>query len=115
MVAISRAKSTLRSRISAANQSGVTRCIRRQSWQVYRRGDLQPVHQFVDARRTPLHVALFDSVLGSRSTDTLVVLTKVSAVAFLTLASLMVVRGRILVWIGTWIYRRIGGSVWAKT
>ena len=63
---------------------------------------------------TPLYMLqLFDRVLGSRSTDTLVVLTIITVLALLTMAGLMVVRGRILVWIGTWIDRRIGGSVLA--
>ncbi|MDP6476047.1 MAG: hypothetical protein QF449_07010 [Alphaproteobacteria bacterium] len=63
---------------------------------------------------TPLYMLqLFDRVLGSRSTDTLMVLTIITVLALLTMAALMVVRGRILVWIGTWIDRRIGGSVLA--
>ena len=61
---------------------------------------------------TPLYMLqLFDRVLGSRSTDTLMVLTIITVLALLTMAGLMVVRGRILVWIGIWIDRRIGGSV----
>lgn len=63
---------------------------------------------------TPLYMLqLFDRVLASRSTDTLMVLTIISVLALLTMAGLMIVRGRILVWIGTWIDRRIGGSVLA--
>lgn len=61
---------------------------------------------------TPLYMLqLFDRVLGSRSTDTLMVLTLITVLALLTMAGLMIVRGRVLVWIGTWIDRRIGGSV----
>ena len=63
---------------------------------------------------TPLYMLqLFDRVLGSRSTDTLMVLTVIAVVALLTMAGLMVVRGRVMVWIGTWIDRRISGSVLA--
>ncbi len=63
---------------------------------------------------TPLYMLqLFDRVLGSRSTDTLMVLTVITVLALLTMAGLMVVRGRVLVWIGTWIDRRIGGNVLA--
>ncbi len=63
---------------------------------------------------TPLYMLqLFDRVLGSRSTDTLMVLTIITVLALLTMAGLMMARGRILVWIGTWIDRRIGGSVLA--
>ena len=63
---------------------------------------------------TPLYMLqLFDRVLSSRSTDTLMVLTIIAVLALLTMAGLMVVRGRILVWIGTWIDQRIGGSVLA--
>ena len=61
---------------------------------------------------TPLYMLqVFDRVLGSRSTDTLIVLTVITVLALLTMAGLMVVRGRVLVWIGTWIDRRISGSV----
>jgi len=64
---------------------------------------------------TPLYMLqVFDRVLGSRSTDTLIVLTVITVLALLTMAGLMVVRGRVLVWIGTWIDRRIGGSVLAS-
>ena len=63
---------------------------------------------------TPLYMLqLFDRVLGSRSTDTLMVLTIITVLALLTMAGLMMARGRIMVWIGTWIDRRIGGSVLA--
>ena len=63
---------------------------------------------------TPLYMLqLFDRVLGSRSTDTLIILTIITILALLTMAGLMVLRGRILVWIGTWVDRRIGGSVLA--
>jgi len=64
---------------------------------------------------TPLYMLqVFDRVLSSRSTDTLIVLTVITILALLTMAGLMVVRGRVLVWIGTWIDRRIGGSVLAN-
>ena len=44
---------------------------------------------------TPLYMLqLFDRVLGSRSTDTLMVLTVITVLALLTMAGLMVVRGR---------------------
>lgn len=63
---------------------------------------------------TPLYMLqLFDRVLGSRSTDTLMVLTIIAVLALLTMVGLMVVRGRILVWIGGWIDQRIGGRVLA--
>ncbi|MDA0230711.1 MAG: hypothetical protein O3B21_11060 [Proteobacteria bacterium] len=63
---------------------------------------------------TPLYMLqLFDRVLGSRSTDTLMVLTIITVLGLLAMAGLMVVRGRILVWIGTWIDRSISGSVLA--
>jgi PrtD family type I secretion system ABC transporter len=65
---------------------------------------------------TPIYMLqLFDRVLGSRSTDTLMVLTIIAVVALLTMAGLMVVRGRVMVWIGTWIDRRLSGSVLAAT
>lgn len=54
---------------------------------------------------------LFDRVLASRSTDTLLMLTVLAAAALLTLALLDMVRTVLLVRIGTWLEQRVSGAV----
>jgi len=52
---------------------------------------------------------VYDRVLVSRSTETLVLLTAIGATALLALALLDVARGRVMVAIGEWLDRRLGG------
>ncbi len=60
----------------------------------------------------PLYMLqLFDRVLSSRSTDTLILLTVIAVGAILTLAALEVVRTNVMVGISTWLDRRLGGAV----
>ena len=54
---------------------------------------------------------IFTRVLTSRSTDTLVLLFLIAALALLTLAMLDSIRGFILIRIGTWLDRKVGGPV----
>ncbi len=54
---------------------------------------------------------IFDRVIVSRSTDTLLYLTIVAAAALLTLAVLEGVRNRIMVRLGAWVDDRISSSV----
>lgn len=64
----------------------------------------------------PLYMLqVFDRVLRSRSVETLLYLTLVAAFAFLILWGLDIVRGRIMVSLGTWLDRRIGGDVLSST
>ena len=51
---------------------------------------------------------VYDRVLISRSTETLILLTVIAAIALLTLALLDVARGRVMVVIGEWLDRRLG-------
>ena len=55
----------------------------------------------------------FDRVLSSRSTDTLILLSLMAAVAILTLAALEVVRSQILLRVSAWLDRRLSGPVLA--
>lgn len=60
----------------------------------------------------PLYMLqLFDRVLASRSTETLILLTVIAVAAVLTLAALEVVRTNALVRISTWLDRKLGGPV----
>jgi len=60
----------------------------------------------------PLYMLqLFDRVLTSRSTETLILLSILAFVAVTTLAALEVVRGAALVRIGAWLDRNFGGAV----
>ena len=60
----------------------------------------------------PLYMLqVFDSVLSSRSTDTLLMLTIIALVALATLAVLDAVRGAVLVRLGAWLERQLGGQV----
>ncbi len=64
----------------------------------------------------PLYMLqIFDRVLTSRSVNTLLYLTLVAAFAFLILWGLEIVRGRVMVSLGTWLDRRIGGVVLAAS
>ncbi len=64
----------------------------------------------------PLYMLqVFDRVLTSRSINTLIYLTLVAAFAFIILWGLEIVRGRVMVSLGTWLDRRVGGSVLAAS
>jgi PrtD family type I secretion system ABC transporter len=54
---------------------------------------------------------IFDRVLSSRSTDTLMLLSIIIVLAILTLALLEAVRSNIMIKIGSWIDRRLAGTV----
>jgi PrtD family type I secretion system ABC transporter len=54
---------------------------------------------------------IFDRVLSSRSTDTLVLLSIIIVFAILTLASLEAVRSNVMVRIGSWIDKRLAGTI----
>jgi PrtD family type I secretion system ABC transporter len=56
---------------------------------------------------------VFDHVLSSRSTDTLVMLSVIATAALLVLAMLDGIRGQVLARIGTWLDDRLGPSVLA--
>lgn len=60
----------------------------------------------------PLYMLqLFDRVLTSRSTDTLIVLMLIAGVALLVMTILEIVRGAMLVRLGTWLEWRLAGDV----
>ena len=60
----------------------------------------------------PLYMLqVFDRVITSRSTDTLVFLTILAVAAFLTLGALEAVRNHVMVRIGVWLDRRLGGAI----
>ncbi len=60
----------------------------------------------------PLYMLqLFDRVLSSRSTDTLLLLTLIAGVAILVMATLEAVRHSVMVHIGAWLDRKLAGSV----
>ncbi len=62
----------------------------------------------------PLYMLqVFDRVLTSRSTDTLIYLTVMAAFAFAALWCLDIIRGRLMIALGTWLDQRIGGEVLA--
>jgi ATP-binding cassette subfamily C protein/ATP-binding cassette subfamily C exporter for protease/lipase/ATP-binding cassette subfamily C protein EexD len=61
---------------------------------------------------SPLYMMqVFDRVLSSGSTDTLLLLTAIVAFALLILGGLEIARGRMLARIGAWIEERVAGSV----
>lgn len=58
----------------------------------------------------PLYMLqVFDRVLTSRSIDTLLFLTLVAGIAFLTMWALEIARGRLMIGIGTWLDRQVSG------
>jgi PrtD family type I secretion system ABC transporter len=60
----------------------------------------------------PLYMLqVFDRVIAGRSTDTLLYLTLIAAVALLTLGRLEVVRGRAMVKLGTWLDAKLSVPV----
>lgn len=62
----------------------------------------------------PLYMLqVFDRVLTSRSTDTLIFLTALAAFAFLTLWCLDIIRGRVMISLGTWLDQRVSGELLA--
>ena len=64
----------------------------------------------------PLYMLqVFNRVLTSRSIDTLLYLTLVAAFAFVCLWGLEIMRGRVMVSLGTWLDRRVGGEVLAAS
>lgn len=64
----------------------------------------------------PLYMLqMFDRVLSSRSTDTLVLLTVIAVVALLVYAILEAVRGQVMIRIGSWLDRRLGGPILASS
>jgi PrtD family type I secretion system ABC transporter len=61
---------------------------------------------------TPLYMLqIFDRVLSSRSTDTLLFLTLIAGIALMTLALLEAVRNSVMVRLGSWLDRRLSGAV----
>ena len=54
---------------------------------------------------------VFDRVLSSRSTDTLLLLTMIIGLAILTMAALEAVRSHIMVKIGVWLDKQLAGTV----
>ena len=61
---------------------------------------------------SPLYMMqLYDRVLSSRSTDTLIMLTLIVTFAFGVMAALEWVRGRLMVRVSSWLDRRLGGEV----
>ena len=56
---------------------------------------------------------VFDRVLSSRSTDTLLLLTLIIGVAMLAMAGLEAVRGNIMAKVGAWLDKRLAGTVLA--
>jgi len=62
----------------------------------------------------PLYMLqVFDRVLSSRSADTLIYLTLIAAIAFLAYWGLDIVRRSIMVTMGSWLERRVGGDALA--
>lgn len=60
----------------------------------------------------PLYMLqVFDRVLASRSTDTLLMLTWIVGIALVTLAALEVVRSQVMLRISNWLEGRLGGVV----
>jgi ATP-binding cassette subfamily B protein/ATP-binding cassette subfamily C protein len=61
---------------------------------------------------TPLYMLqVYDRVLASRSTDTLLLLTLIVIAALLTLATLEAVRAALMIRLGHWLDRRLSGSL----
>ncbi|HEY3518418.1 MAG TPA: type I secretion system permease/ATPase [Gammaproteobacteria bacterium] len=56
---------------------------------------------------------VFDRVLSSRSTDTLLLLTLIIGVALIAMAGLDAVRGNIMAKVGAWLDKRLAGTVLA--
>ena len=56
---------------------------------------------------------VFDRVLSSRSTDTLLLLTLIIGTAILAMAALEAVRGNIMAKLGAWLDKRLAGTVLA--
>ena len=66
------------------------------------------------ALAAPLYMLqVFDRVLGSGNTDTLLFLTLITLVAVLTLSSLEMVRSRIMVKLGVWLEQRLAKPVYS--
>jgi PrtD family type I secretion system ABC transporter len=64
----------------------------------------------------PLYMLqIYDRVLTSGSTETLAYLTLVAAFAFLIIWGLEIVRGRVMLQLGGWLDRRLGGEVLAAS
>ena len=64
----------------------------------------------------PLYMLqMFDRVLSSRSTDTLVLLTVIAVAALLVYAILEAVRGQVMIRIGSWLDRKLGGPILASS
>ena len=56
---------------------------------------------------------VFDRVLSSRSTDTLMLLTLIIGMALIAMAGLDAVRGNIMAKVGAWLDKRLAGTVLA--
>lgn len=56
---------------------------------------------------------VFDRVMSSRSTDTLLLLTLIAGIAFLAYAALEALRGQVTVRVGNWLDRRLSATVLA--
>jgi len=64
----------------------------------------------------PLYMLqVFDRVIGSGSIDTLIYLTLITVIAVLTLASLEMVRGRVMVRMGVWLEQSLSTSVFSTS
>jgi ABC-type protease/lipase transport system fused ATPase/permease subunit len=64
----------------------------------------------------PLYMLqMFDRVLSSRSTDTLVLLTVIAIAALLVYAIPEAVRGQVMIRIGAWLDRKLGGPILASS
>ena len=64
----------------------------------------------------PLYMLqVFDRVLTSRSTDTLIYLTALALFAFLTLWCLDILRGRVMISLGNWLDQRVSGEALAAS
>lgn len=64
----------------------------------------------------PLYMLqIFDRVLTSRSVETLIYLSLIAGFAFVILLGLDIVRGLVMVSLGTWLDRRVGGDALAAS
>ena len=60
----------------------------------------------------PIHMLqIFDRVLSSRSTDTLLLLSVITVIAILTLALLDAIRSNVMIRVGAWLDQRLGGMI----